>query len=291
MVRVFKANTYLINEMPKRSFSSSRGNSKRRRTSAYANARAVGGMPGVSRMFKARNSRNIRNYNLASRVNKLYRMIETKESQTVTGTNVALAHNNVTVLQASGGGNLSLFQTAQGAQDPMAGTASRVGDQIAIKGIMIKGFFENALNRAKVYYRLMVIKGAKGDSVTRATLYKGDAGNKMIDQVNTERYTIIAQKIFTLSYSNSAPTAVDATGVPTGGTAAGISNRIVKLWIPGHKFGRGGLLQYENGSATQAKFFDYTTCIVAYDWYGTPQDANNVGRINELYTKCYFKDA
>jgi len=64
----------------------------------------------------------------------------------------------------------------------------------------------------------------------------------------------------------------------------------MKVTIPGRKFGRSGVIRYENGS-NQVKFFDYVPLFVVYDWYGTPQDINNVGRINELYAKIRFKDA
>lgn len=168
---------------------------------------------------------------------------------------------------------------------------NRVGDSFACKGLVIRGFFENALGRAKVWYRVMLVKAAKGDTIDRSTLFKGDSNNRMIDQVNTERFKIIAQKIFTINTSNVAPNAVDLYGVPSGGTAAGMGTKLFKMWIPGYKFGRGGLIQFENASTTQVKFFDYRLVVVAYDWFGTPADVNNVGRINELYTKIYFKDA
>jgi len=228
--------------------------------------------------------------------NRLYSMIETKEAQHKTLANVALAHNNVTVVNSSAGGALNPFSIGQGVQDGMGtGTnTNRVGDKITVKGLLIRAFFENALERAKVYYRVMFIRCAKGDTITRATLFKECADNKMIDQVNTERYTILGQRIFNVSASNNmAATLVlppIGNGVPATGTPAGIATRPFKMWIPGRKFGKGGNMQFENGSV-QIKFFDYRVVIVVYDWFGTPQDINNVGRINELYTKLYFKDA
>ena len=72
---------------------------------------------------------------------------------------------------------------------------------------------------------------------------------------------------------------------------AAIGTKVFKMWIPGRKFGTYGSVQYENASTTQVKFYDYRLVILAHDWYGTPQDVNNVGKINELYCKIYFKDA
>jgi hypothetical protein len=62
------------------------------------------------------------------------------------------------------------------------------------------------------------------------------------------------------------------------------------MWIPGTKFGHGGNIQYESTSGVQGKFYDYQICILAYYWFGTPQDANVVGNLNESITKLYFKD-
>jgi len=138
----------------------------------------------------------------------------------------------------------------------------------------------------------MFIKSAKGDVPTRTTLFQNASNNKMIDQINTERYTIVAQKIFTVSVANPAAVALaPVTGIVSSGSQAGVGTKLINMWIPGRKFGRGGNVVYENQSTTQLKFFDYRIVILCYDWYGTPQDTNNVGFINELYTKVYFKDA
>ena len=56
-------------------------------------------------------------------------------------------------------------------------------------------FVENSLGRARVYYRIMLIKGAKADTFDRTTIFKGDSTNKTMDVVNTERFTVIAHKI------------------------------------------------------------------------------------------------
>lgn len=224
---------------------------------------------------------------LTQRVNELYRMIETKEG-TRSLPKQDLYHNRIFMWAQNP------FELPNGTSDPMqSNSGTRIGDSIAIKGLMIKAFFENALGRAKVFYRVMLIKSAKNDSPNAlSTLFKGDSNNKMIDQVNTERYTIIAQKTFSLSTSNNAPTVVGGTGVPSVATPAGISSKIIKMWIPGRKFGRGGVIRYENESQ-QCKFFDYRIVILVYDWYGTPDGGagNIVGVCNEMYTKLYFKDA
>lgn len=221
---------------------------------------------------------------VASRVNQLYRMIETKSSTQTLGSNISLNHNVITT-------HINPFTLNQGTGDPMAGTGARIGDKISVKGLMIRGFCETALNRPKVFFRVMLVKMAKGDTLNTSNLFKGDSGNKMIDQINTERFTVLAQKIFTVQAGNNTAVTVNVDGSVATGNPAGIATRTFKMWIPGSKFGRDGNVQYENDSTSQVKFFDYRVCTLVYDWYGTPEVSTTVGKMNSLYTKLYFKDA
>lgn len=238
----------------------------------------------------------IKTVRLASKVNNLYKMIETKElTWKLESTRSPLvqnfiAHNNLTLWSQNP------LQVSQGAADAMqeGNQVNRLGDRITIKGMMFKLFLENAAQRPKVHYRVMLIRASKGDTIDRSTLFKGNCSNKMLDQVNTERFSIVAQKTFNISVSNSSWTAVDGNGQAYMGdttrVGAGVGTKVINIWVPGTKFGSGGNIQYENGSY-QVKFYDYRWVIVAYDWFGTPQDINNVGLINCMYAKTYFKDA
>lgn len=222
---------------------------------------------------------------VASRVNNLYRMIETKESTQTVSSNTSLNHNVITYLT-------NPFTLNQGSTDPMSGTGTRVGDKISVKGVMLKGMVECAMNRPKVFVRIMLVKYAKADDPTTATLFKGDSGNKMIDQINTDRYTILAQKTFNVETSN-APTAVtvNVDGSVATGNPGGIGTKTFKLWVPGTKFGRGGNVQFEDASTSQPKFFSYRWIVLVYDWYGTPESTTTVAKMNSAYSKLYFKDA
>lgn len=286
-VEYLRAPTPGPNEMPKRFRSSDFAGNPRtlRPTGGYGSGRTGAKRRRVNKLGTKLAKRAL------SGIARLTRMIETKEAQRVGPLNGALGHNNVEVIADSSGGYLNPFSIGNGTGDPMSqGTGNRIGDSIAVKGLTIKAFFENALGRARVYYRLMLIKCAKTDVPTRAVLFKNDSNNKMMDVINTERFTVVAQRTFTINTSNAAPATVGATGVPATATPAGLGTKLVTMWIPGRKFGRSGVLQYESESS-QLKFFDYCLAVVAYDWYGTPQDVNNVGRINEIFTKVYFKDA
>lgn len=229
---------------------------------------------------------------LVSDVRSLTRAIETKEGCWKV-LNVQLPHNQLTVLNDSTGAVFNPFMSNQGVTDPMSSNAlTRIGDQITVKGLKFKFFVEASLGRTKVYFRFMLIRMAKGDTLNRVNFFKDAANNKMIDQYNRERFTIVSQKTFSVQAPNPAAASVNPNGTPATSTVSGITgNRIFTMWIPGTKFGRNGNIQYENAQPGQVKFYDYRLAVVAYDWYGTPQDSNNVGFINEGYVKIYFKDA
>jgi len=220
-----------------------------------------------------------------ARIQRIERTIETKESQ-FSLANQQVAHNNVYIWTQNP------LETNYGTPtDPMAGLAPRIGDQITVKGLAASFFVEGSLQRSKVHFRIMLLKGPRGASFTRADIFKGMSGNKMIDQLNTEKYTVITQRRFDVSPPNSSPQSLSViTGVPASSGPGITGNKIVNFWIPGRKFGRDGVVKYENGTGF-LKFYDYRWVILAYDWYGTPQDTNNVGYVNEAWSKIYFKDA
>jgi len=255
------------------------------RRRAYKTGQRVGNLRYVAsaNLMRGISRRNKANLALAG-VSRLESMIETKEG-TRRIVNTQCPHNNVLLL------SINPFELPNGVADEMVqNSGQRIGDRITVRGLMVKAFLENSLGRSKVYWRIILLRAPKGDGFNRADVFRNSSSNKMIDQVNTERYTIIKQKIFNIQSTQAAPTGVGANGVPTSTGLSGIATRTLSMWIPGTKFGRNGNVQYENQSQ-QVKFYDYRFVVLCYDWYGTPQDVNNVGFINEFYTKLYFKDA
>lgn len=259
--------------MPKRKSFASRAKSARGRKTVWAKRKS------------ARRTTYSRPGGLASRVSNLYRMIETKETTLPVTSNTSMNHNVITYL-------VNPFTINQGTTDPMSGTGTRVGDKITVKGLLVKGMVECALNRTKVFVRIMLMKYAKGDDPSTATLFKGASPNKMIDQINTDRYTIMAQKVFNVVASNApAAVTVNVDGSVATGNPGGIGTKLFNMWIPGRKFGRGGNVQFEDASTSQPKFFSYRVIALVYDWYGTPESTTTVAKMNSCYAKLYFKDA
>jgi len=216
---------------------------------------------------------------------------ETKSSVFTSPDGVEIFHNNFITVD-----NRPL-KTTTGAQDRMnSDQGNRIGDQIMIKGLSLKMMLELNERYSDVTFRLLVVKSSKGDSPTRDTLFSGISGNKMIDTINSERYTIIFQKYVKITARNTAAN-TGLVGVTNPGTTAvgtnqafSRSTRIVKVWIPGKKICRNGKLQYEN-DAQQPKFFDYHVLLYAYSNISTAQDQWYVGRLNDYVCTLYFKDS
>jgi len=218
--------------------------------------------------------------------------LETKTSNYSSTDGIEIFHNNFITLD-----NAPLT-TGNGITDAMTGQNNRIGDKISLRGVSIKFMLELNERFSDVTFRCMFVKCAKGDAPTRANLFTGLSGNKMIDTLNKERYTVLAQKYVKLKApnagSNGAPeNFIDPPGSygAVAATPAWLSRatRIVKMWIPGKKIVRGGILQYENQSA-QPKFFDYHMLVYAYSNYSTSQDLVYVGRLNDYVRQIYFKD-
>jgi hypothetical protein len=85
----------------------------------------------------------------------------------------------------------------------------RVGDELTINGITIKLFLENPVDRSNTHYRIMLSRGAKGETFDRSTIFKGNSNNKMMDVINTERFSIVAQKIVNVKVSNDTAGALN----------------------------------------------------------------------------------
>jgi hypothetical protein len=95
-----------------------------------------------------------------------------------------------------------------------------------------------------VTYRLMLVKSSKGDTPGRASLFRGQSVNKLFDGINTERYTIMFQKIFKITSHNvgSNSSGITQDTIPIGlysaSPTAGRTTRIIRVYIPGSKFGK-----------------------------------------------------
>lgn len=223
------------------------------------------------------------------------RNLETKVATHTAPDGIEIFHNSSVTLDST------LLATQQGITDTEGANtiSNRIGDEVNCKGVSIKMMVELNERYSDVTHRLLVVKAARGDTPTRATIFNGLSGNKMLDTLNKERYSFLADKWFKIKAPNmSIPDPSEAAGVGSGiiyegathvAMAISRATKIVKLWIPGSKFARNGHLKY-NDQSTQTKFFDYHVILFAYSNYSTLQDTYYVSRVNDYIKVMYFKD-
>lgn len=247
---------------------------------------------GLTHRMPAASLRKMAKRAAAQMINK---KMETKQITRTATDGQEIFHNNFITLSSQP------FATQQGTADgdAVGVTGVRIGDEVTARGYSMKFMVELNERYSDVTFRVMMIKCAKGDTPTRATLFHGQSGNKMIDSINTERYTVVMQKYFKIKAPNtSIPNPGEAIGTGSGvvyetataNAALSRATKIVKFWVPASKFTKNGILRYENQSH-QTKFFDYHVLLYAYSNYSTLQDIYYVARLNDTVEQFYFKDA
>ena len=228
---------------------------------------------------------------LARRMNSFTKTIETKSGVRTISDGTEFLHNNVYNISST------FLQTSSGTMDVENNLGQRIGDQITLSGVAFTMMLELNERYSDVTFRMFVVRSAKGDAPTSSTLWQGASGNKMLDTFNTERFTILFSKYVKMTAPNIG---INPSGVQTVGSGftqgtqqISRATRIVKFYIPGSKFTKNRIIQYENG-LPQVKFFDYHFMIYAYSNFSTVDSgpgAFNVGRLNDCFIKMYYKDA
>lgn len=253
----------------------------------------------VKRKLKSSNKR------LRSIIKKVTKREIEKEAETIKSCHTItdgqeIQHNNYISLSDN------LLKTTQGFQNPESiESFNRTGDKISLRGVSLKFMVELNERYSDVTFRLIIIKCARGDTPTYATMFNGLSTNKMLDTFNKDRYTILHSKYFKLKSPGfgtwgsveqtgaGAYEAADATDYAHNVTISR-ATKIVKVWIPGKKFGRGGIIHYNNGTG-DPKFFDYRAVLYAYSNYSTSTSAltggpYNIARLNDTVKVMYYKD-
>ena len=126
----------------------------------------------------------------------LNKNIETKQGVRNITDGLEIAHYNFVILSNEP------LATLNGTEDENNTTGQRIGDKINLRGLKISMMTELNERYSDVTFRFLFVKSAKGDTPTRATLFTGNSGNKMIDTLDRERYTIIRDKWFKVKAPN-----------------------------------------------------------------------------------------
>lgn len=154
----------------------------------------------------------------------------------------------------------------------------RIGDELIARGISIKVWIANKLDRPNVMYRMIVYKYQSQSPPASTALFKGANGNKIMDEVDNEYITPVYQKIFNLQAGFSA--FASATAGDVDGREA---HTYRQFWIPL----KDKKIHYVDGGSIP-KFIDYGFFIVPYDSYGT-LGTDIISSLAFQY-KFYFKD-
>ena len=234
----------------------------------------------------------------------LYKQAETKHSQSDISDYQQIQHNSFINLFPN-----NILATSPGSNDPTTGnTQNRIGDKITLLKASFRMMIELNERYSDCSYRIMLVKSARGDTPNINTLFKGQSGNKMLDEFNYEKFTLIYQKwgkikAPPLSMGREAGQDVSTTQPSTGIYYTNTSNniasratRIIRFDVPGYKFAKDGIIQYEGPSnGTVQKMYDYNLLIFAYTNYNTLAPTTltagyNVLAVNDAFVRLSYKD-
>lgn len=240
----------------------------------------------------------------------IFRVAETKKA-------VALNPSSTRGTQLENGKLIFLdstpFYTTQGTADDMdTRIGCRIGDEVTPMGLSIRFMVSLNVRQTSASFRWMLIRHAPADAPTDSTLFQFASYNvnKQLCPVDTERFTIIAQKNFYIKADNRATgtstsghTAItEAAGIVNSGTdyanvdvsPLGFATRKCSVWIKGSKFGR--KLTYQDGSGS-LKQTSYSSVLIGYNNYqGTvPSDVGlnrgaYIAIMDDYISQFYFKD-
>lgn len=225
--------------------------------------------------------------------------VETKLSMMTIPDNQNIGHNNFITLESS-------LLSMRFGNDMNSSTLKSAGivssSRYYAKGVSFRFMLENPADRPYVIYRFMIVRAAHGQNPDRTNLFEGVSGNKMIDYIDKDRFTVCFQKWIhvkapntgTMAGANANGTynAVDIEGDETVHTSP---KKVVKLYWPCKKHIRLHDIQERETidgipDMRRSKDFNYHVLLYAYDNYITPQDLTTVGRVNDYVSKVYVKD-
>lgn len=225
----------------------------------------------------------------------LFKNAESKNSQ-FSGTDYQqIYHNNAIVIAND------ILKTTQGVGDnENTNVLNRIGDKITLQKVQFRMMLEINERFADITYRIMLVKSARGDVPTNSTLFNGLSGNRMLDTINYERYSILYQKWGKIKAApeSAGRLATEDVSIINPGTGIYVAGddkfhntratKIIKFDIAGSKFAKDGIIQYDGGGSAQ-KFFDYNLMVFAYSNYST-SEAYYVLAVNDYFHRLVYKD-
>lgn len=219
---------------------------KRRRTSS--------GRPYTKFAKKPYRKRFTKRRGMASFIKRvMLKQCETKH-KTLAFENAQMNHNSL-MIPLNG-----LIDVAQGDSENQ-----RTGDEVIGKYLKFKLWMSAKQDRPNVKIRLMVIRVPTDEESGTVSPFEGVIGNKLIDYINTEKYTAVYQKFITIQGNQ-------AIG-PTGGLLGTSYDWYMRERSAQHSFTiplKDEKIKFlETGNTPKYQKYNLRFVALAYDSYGT----------------------
>jgi len=227
----------------------------------------------------------------------LFKNAESKNSVFTSSDYRQIEHNNFINLAPN-----NILATNQGLGDPEnSQLLNRIGDQITLMKVQFRMMIELNERYSDVTYRILLVRSPRGDTPTVSTLFNGVSGNKMLDTLNYQRYSVIYEKWGKIkappqTASDSPSQAGTATGIyyPSSSVSGNFISRatqIIKFDVDGSKFSKNKIIQYDADNSSVQKTYDYNLLMYAYSNFSTSALLGyNVLAVNDYYHRCVYKD-
>jgi len=228
------------------------------------------------------------------------REIETKTTITNFSDGAQYLHMSINTLDANPYITTPGVGDPSGAADGTTVSANRIGSEVLAKGVRYKIFVENNERFGQVKHRFLFVKCERGQLYDNASIWMGRTDNKLLDDINHEKITVLYDKTFTINAPNmfafgSNPVEDSSLEVIPHGTFHGFSNyissqpgsKIITIYVPYAKDNKPKKLVYNDQN--QPKFFDYALLYMPYVVEHTSTTLN-VAKINDMSKVFYFKD-
>lgn len=208
------------------------------------------------------------------------RAAEDKEKTTDHNSGVAteLYHNTLKFVAALNSPT-STHMPTQG-----SGDTQRVGDKIIARGFKVHMLFGQKRDRMNVTWRLMVVAQRPGTgALTYAGLFKNVSGNGLLDEINTDKVTVLMQK-YMKPQDNLGNMSVRVPAV--GDDVLDVAKEYTftrKFFVPRKK-----TYKFEDDGGVNHNDKEIYIYLVAYDAFGT-LTTDNIAYC-QVWSKFKYKD-
>lgn len=177
----------------------------------------------------------------------------------------------------------------------------RIGDRIEPKACTVRLYIQNNERFGEVQYKLWFVRGRGTQATTQpnaGTFFRGMSDNKMLDEVNSEYFTVLASKSFTIKAAQPGVNTNNASQVNYSGTGSGtycngLADHDAIAFIPGSKIIKWKLpmpkiISYVNNSSDVQGGL-YWLMFMPYVVRNT-SSAQNVCEVNDMSIHMTYTD-